>query len=53
MAKLYLKLILARRKTFADVPSQYQAAVKKLIAEAAANGDILAQELLSGGICDD
>lgn len=33
IAKLYLKLILAGRKNFDEVPEEYQAAVKKLLEE--------------------
>ena len=38
-AKLYLKLILAGRKTFDEVPQNYKAAVKTLLEEKSKNGD--------------
>ena len=46
MAKIYLKLILAGRKTFGDVPSNYSAAVQNLLVEKAENGDSVAKKIL-------
>lgn len=46
MAKMHVKLILAGREKFADVPTNYQAAVKTLLEEKAAGGDRTAQDIL-------
>lgn len=45
MPKLYLKLILAGRLTFSDVPHKYQPAVKSLIVEKVNSGDSTATKL--------
>lgn len=44
MAKLFLKLIFAGRKTFEEVPEIYQAEVKNLILKKVAEGDLTAQK---------
>ena len=49
MAKMYLKLILAGRKSFQDVPEKYQTEVKKLLAEKVKNGNLTAKKILE---CD-
>ena len=46
MAKIYLKLILAGRKNWNDVPPNYKAAVKNLLEEKAESGDSVAKEIL-------
>lgn len=48
MAKIYLKLIMAGRKNFDDVPSNYKAAVKNLLVEKAESGNAVAKEILKG-----
>ena len=50
MAKIYLKLILAGRKTFDEVPANYKAAVKNLLKEKAERGDAVAKKILEGVI---
>ena len=45
MAKLYLKLILAKRKNFEDVPKIYFDEVKKLIIEEFKSGNLIAREI--------
>ena len=42
IAKMYVKLILAGRKNFADVPSNYKVTVKNLIDEKVKNGNLTA-----------
>lgn len=44
MSKLYLKLILAGRKTFDEVPTNYQAEVKNLLIEKVNSGDSTAKK---------
>lgn len=44
MAKLYLKLLLARRKNFEEVPEIYRAEIKNLLAEKIKSGDSVAME---------
>lgn len=45
MAKIFLKLILAGRKKFSDVPANYQAAVKNLLVEKMNGGDLDAKKI--------
>lgn len=46
MAKIYLKLILAGRKNFDEVPADYKTAVENLLREKAARGDAVAKQIL-------
>ena len=45
MAKMYLKLILAGRITFSEVPANYQDEVKNLISQKALSGNLTAVKI--------
>ena len=48
LSKFYVKLILAGRKSFNEVPANYKVEVKNLLEEKAAKGDFDAKKILGG-----